>query len=85
MRIEPERLVLFGAPQPGAPRFRMTRAFVLDPIGDGATRLVARVRAAPHRGPGSTIARAALRPVYALMEHEQLLRIKAHAEARQVG
>ena len=97
LRVAPDRLILLGspsllppsdpprAPQPGDPPYPMTWAFVLEPVGDGATRLVARVRGAPLPGPGWKIARAALWPVYALMEHEQLRNIKARAEARPAG
>jgi hypothetical protein len=93
LRVEPERLIVLGspsllppgdlprAPQPGDPLYRMTWAFVLEPIGSSATRLVARVRGEPFPGPAGKVARAALWPVHAFMEHEQLRHLKARAEA----
>jgi hypothetical protein len=61
--------------------FRMTWAFVLEPIGDDATRLTTRVRmeAAP-AWKAWLMARVLYPPVHGLMESVQLNTIKRHAE-----
>jgi hypothetical protein len=62
-------------------RYQGTWAFVLEPIGDTATRLVVRVRGRMQPGARATFARVALRPIHELMERTQLRNLKRRAEA----
>lgn len=80
LRLEPERLLVLGAPssRPGGPRdpggmpYRSTWAFVLQPVGKDATRLVVRVRADYRPGPRMALMKLPLVAAHELMERAQL-------------
>lgn len=75
--IEPGRaLVLGGTPPP----FRMSWAFVLQPLDETTTRLVARCRAVPRSVPIGLLLRF-FHPVHFAMQRKQLLTLKRRAEA----
>ena len=75
--IEPGRaLVLGGTPPP----FRMSWAFVLQPLDETTTRLVARCRAVPRSVPVGLLLRL-FHPVHFAMQHKQLLTLKRRVEA----
>jgi hypothetical protein len=91
LRVAPPGLLVLGSPSllPGAhdrawgmlgARYDTTWAFVLEPIGDDATRLVVRVRGAMDPGLRSEIAKALLQPTHAIMERAQLKNLKHLAE-----
>jgi hypothetical protein len=66
-----------------ASAFRMTWAFVLDPVGAGTTRLLERFRTRAAPGPLTAIARPIVDVGHFLMTRKHLLGIKERAE--QVG
>jgi hypothetical protein len=66
---------MFGA------RYAVTWAFLLEPIGEDATRLVVRVRAEVEPGFRNDLARPAILSAHAIMEHAQLRNLKTRAEA----
>jgi hypothetical protein len=75
--IEPERaLVLGGTPPP----FRMSWAFVLQPLDDATTRLIARCRAVPRSIAIGVLLRL-FRPVHFAMQRKQLLTLRRRVEA----
>jgi hypothetical protein len=77
--IDPERsLVLSGPPDS---EYGMTWSFTLDPIGDGATRLIVRVRAEDMRSVAG-LRLAAIAPIHYVMEREQLRNVKRRAETK---
>jgi hypothetical protein len=77
LRIVPERaLVLEGL----GPQYAGTWTFVLEPIGEDATRLVARYRAAYQPSVKMSVVLGVLGSVHAFMERKQLRTIKHHAE-----
>jgi hypothetical protein len=61
-------------------RYESTWTFMLDPIGDAATRLVVRARGAMEPGVRSAVTKAALHPMHAVMERSQLHHIKERVE-----
>ena len=89
LRIEPERALVIGAPSllpggsdpPDAPPWRTTWAFVLEPIGEDATRLVVRVRADYQPGPMMALVAPIMRAVHEVMERQQLRNLRRRAEA----
>jgi len=77
LRIVPERaLVLEGV----GPDFAGTWSFVLEPIGDDATRLISRYRAAYRPSLKMSAVLAVLGNIHTFMERKQLRTIKHHAE-----
>ena len=75
--IEPDRaLVLGGTPPP----FRMSWAFVLEPLDETTTRLIARCRAVPRSMRVGLLLRL-FHPVHFAMQRKQLLTIKRRVEA----
>jgi hypothetical protein len=75
--IEPDRaLVLGGTPPP----FRMSWAFVLEPLNATSTRLIARCRAAPRSVAVGLLLRL-FHPVHFAMQRKQLLTLKRRVEA----
>ena len=76
-RIDPGRALVLGSK---ADYFDGTWSFVLEPIGDGATHLVTRYRAAYRLGPRMLAVRSIMGPLHAFMERKQLATIKARAE-----
>ncbi len=67
----------------GAPWIDWSWAFVLEPAGPGATRLLARVRADLQPQPlGKLVAWLALEPVHFIMERKMLQGIRARAETQ---
>jgi hypothetical protein len=97
-RLEPPRLLLLSGTYdlvtgrrvlPSEPRpetaFAMSWAFLLEPLEDGKTRLVARVRGAypaTARGYMKVIPSLFVHPI---MQRKQLRNIRARAEGRQAG
>ena len=93
LRVEPNRLLVLGSPSllssesqknaswhmPGAD-YDATWSFVLDPIGDEATRLITRVRAEFEPGISMAVAKPAILSVHHLMENAQLHNIKRRVE-----
>jgi hypothetical protein len=80
-RIEAERVLVLGGTSPA---YEMTWAFVLEPIGPTATRLIVRVRGTlAHEHPirARVLATAAL-AAHEVMERAQLAGIKRRAETR---
>jgi hypothetical protein len=75
--IEPDRaLVLGGTPPP----FRMSWAFVLQPLDETTTRLIARCRAVPRSVAVGLLLRL-FHPVHFAMQRKQLLSVKRRVEA----
>jgi hypothetical protein len=75
--IEPDRaLVLGGTPPP----FRMSWAFVLEPVDETTTRLIARCRAVPRSVTVGLLLRL-FHPVHFAMQRKQLLSVKRRVEA----
>ncbi len=98
LRVEPERLLVLGSPSlasagPQTPpswgmfgaRYAMTWAFVLEPIGDEATRLIVRVRGAYEPVARNRIATPALLLAHEVMESAQLRNLKRRAEGKRAG
>jgi hypothetical protein len=80
--VEPQRaLVLGGTP----PQYRMSWAFVLDPVDATTTRLITRCRALPRNLPIAVLLRFAIRPVHFAMQRRQLLNIRRRAEASRAA
>lgn len=76
--VEPRRaLVLGGTPPP----FRMSWAFVLQPVDETTTRLITRCRAVPRSALVGLMLRFAGHPIHFAMQREQLLNLKRRAEA----
>jgi hypothetical protein len=89
LRLQPQHALVIGSPSllpwprvvaAGAPPWTMTWAFVLDRIGDGATRLTVRVRAAYDPSLKVALARGLLAPAHEVMERTQLRNLKRRAE-----
>jgi hypothetical protein len=76
-RIEPERHLVLGSK---ADDYDDTWAFALEPIGDGATHLVTRYRAAYRLSPRMLAVRSIMAPLHAFMERKQLATLKQRAE-----
>jgi hypothetical protein len=75
--IEPDRaLVLGGAP----PLFRVSWAFVLEPLDEATTRLIARCRAVPRSVTVGLLLRL-FRPVHFAMQRKQLLTLERRVQA----
>jgi hypothetical protein len=98
LRAEPPRLLVLGSPSLSSEgratdeswgmlggRYDSTWAFVLEPIGDTATRLVVRVRGRMQPGARATLARLALRPIDEVMKRTQLRNLKRRAEGPPSG
>jgi hypothetical protein len=92
LRTEPNRFLVLGSPSLLRPtasnrwgifgaRYEMTWAFVLEPIGDSATRLVVRVRGNYEAGLRNAWARPVILSAHTLMEQVQLRNLKRRAEA----
>ncbi len=79
LSMDPERALILGSK---APQFDGTWAFVLEPVGDHATRLVTRYRAAYPASTRMSLTLPVMRAVHAIMERKQLRTIKHHAEQR---
>jgi hypothetical protein len=94
LSVAPERHLVLGSPrllsasrQSWPPttgmlgaRYDVTWAFVLEPIGEDATRLVVRVRAAHPPSLTTDVVRPALLAMHGVMEHAQLRNLKRRAE-----
>ena len=78
--VEPGRYLVLGPPDEGSD-VNSTWALVLYRRGDGATRLVSRVRARLPRGARGLFWLALLDPGQFVMERKMLLEIKRRAEA----
>ncbi len=76
--VEPGRALVLGG---GTHLYDGTWTFALEPIGDTATHLVTRYRAAYEPGPRMVLMRSALTPVHAFMERKQLRTLKQRAES----
>ena len=76
-RVIPERALVLGSTAPG---WHGTWAFVLEPLGPHATRLVTRYRAAYPRSARNAVQVPVLAAVHAFMERKQLRSIKDRAE-----
>jgi hypothetical protein len=86
LRLDEERVLALGSPSllPGAhpwdAPYDLTWTFVLEPIGDDATHLLARVRAAYHPSLRTSLLRPAITLVHDFMERKQLRTLKQRAE-----
>jgi hypothetical protein len=78
-RANPERWGMFGA------NYAVTWAFVLEPIGDNATRLIVRVRADSKADRRTEIVRPAILAVHRVMQGAQLRNLKRRAESPETG
>lgn len=92
LRVEAPYLLVLGSPSllPGSSTGRfgmfganygMTWAFVLEPVGPGATRLVVRVRGQFEPSLRMAITKVAALALHGFMEHAQLRNLKLRAEA----
>lgn len=82
-RIDPERALVFRTRRIGAEHFDGSWAFVLEPSGTKATRLIVRGRAAASAGIGQrAFELLVFEPVHFMMEHKMLNGLKAYAEGR---
>jgi hypothetical protein len=70
-----------GAPSSAAPPWKTSWAFVLEPIGDDATRLTVRVRAEYPPDLKMALLRPALGVAHEIMERRQLQNLRLRAEA----
>ena len=61
--------------------YLVTWAFVLEPIGAGATRLLVRVRGTREPGLRASLTRIGMLAIHTVMEHAQLRNLKRRAEA----
>jgi len=77
LRLEPERALVLGS---STPDFHGTWAFVLEPVGEEATRLVTRYRAAFEPGPKMALMKPWMIALHAFMERKQLRTLKDRAE-----
>ncbi len=86
LRLDEERVLALGSPSllpdghPWDAAADTTWTFVLEPIGDDATHLVARVRAAYHPSLRTAVLRPTLTLVHEIMERKQLRTLKERAE-----
>ncbi|MFL5352110.1 hypothetical protein [Archangium sp.] len=89
LQLEPERLLMLGSPellpgggppQPHAPPWRSTWAFVLQRVGEEATRLVVRVRADYAPSPRMALVRPLMGVLHELMERAQLRHLRQRVE-----
>jgi len=78
LRIVPERALVLGGI---SAQWKGTWAFVLEPLGDGKTRLITRYRAAYPPSVRMSILLPVLAAVHRFMERKQLRTIKQRAEA----
>jgi hypothetical protein len=91
LHIERERTLVLGTaallngPHREDDAFNDTWAFILEPIGAEATRLITRVRADYRPGTGMRVMSAWLRPAHRIMEHAQLVNLKRRIEAKEKG
>jgi hypothetical protein len=76
--LDPERALILGS---STPLFEGTWTFALEPIGDDATHLVTRYRAAYEPDARMAIVRLWMSPVHGFMERKQLRTIKQRVEA----
>jgi hypothetical protein len=89
LQLDEERALVLGDPSllpggerpKGAPPWKTTWAFVLEPIGHTASRLVVRVRAAYVPDLKMAVARPALTLAHEIMERRQLHNLRRRAEA----
>jgi hypothetical protein len=88
LRLERERALVLGDPsllpggrKSGGPPWRTTWAFVLEPIGTGATRLLVRARAEFAPTAWRAVARPILGLVHEVMERRQLRNLRRRVEA----
>jgi hypothetical protein len=77
LRVEPQRALVLGSTTPD---FHGTWAFVLEALGDHATRLVTRYRAAYDPSLKMAVTKPWMASLHAFMERKQLRTIKDHAE-----
>lgn len=86
LAVDPGSSLVLGTPSllPGAQKgnepYRTTWSFVVDPVGDDATRLITRLRADYEPSPTTTLMRAFFYPAHSVMTFEQLRHIKQRAE-----
>jgi hypothetical protein len=87
LRVEAERVLVLGDPSllerarpAGAPPWRTSWAFVLEPIGPAATRLVVRARADYAPRPGMLFTRVLMGAAHEVMERRQLRNLRRRAE-----
>ncbi|MFO0750545.1 MAG: SRPBCC family protein [Myxococcota bacterium] len=89
LRLEPERALVLGSPAllpgaplpTGAPPWRSTWTFALEPIGDDATRLFVRVRADYVRGFKMALAKPFMATLHEVMERRQIANLRRRIEA----
>jgi hypothetical protein len=77
--VDPGRALVLGGDAGG--RYRVTWAFVLDPIDDGRTRLISRASGEHDGFATGLMLRLVMRPIDFGMQRRQLLNIKCRAEA----
>jgi hypothetical protein len=77
LRVEPGRALVLGS---STPDFEATWAFVLDPVGQGATRLITRYRAAYEPSLRMAVKKPWMASLHAFMERKQLRTIKERVE-----
>ena len=87
LRVEPNRVLVLGSPallpnasEPAQEPMRSTWAFVLEPIGDEATRLTVRVRGDYLLGRKMLVLGPLLGIVHSVMEARQLRNLRLRAE-----
>jgi hypothetical protein len=88
LRADPGRALVLGSPEirpeyrqnADRPGYVMTWAFALSPIGDDATELQVRVRAAFDVGPKMAATRTVVGAAHEIMERVQLRNLKRRVE-----
>jgi hypothetical protein len=87
LRVEDERLLVLGDPslldgvrRAEGPPWRTSWAFVLEPIGPAATRLLVRARADYPPRPGLLFTRVLMGAAHEVMERRQLRNLRRRAE-----
>jgi hypothetical protein len=86
LRVQPQRALVLGSPSlvgsaMKEPPWRMTWAFVLEPIGTEATRLTVRVRAQYAATTTMKVLRPVMATLHEVMERRQLANLRRRSEA----
>lgn len=89
LRVDPGRALVLGsptllgeAPSPHAPPWTTTWSFVLEPIGDDATRLHVRARAGYQPTIELSLVAGVMGALHEVMERRQLRNLRVRAESR---
>ena len=74
--VDAPRTLGFGGPFDASTPWRASWVMHLEPVGDGATRLIVRLRAAYEPGLLNMLGQALLEPIHFVMERKMLLELR---------